>query len=121
MGRFENLRVFDEAHVLALNTGRVAKGIRSPLHDSLRNQMVRAAGSVPANIVEGRECESEKDFRRFLRYALASAGELEYHLLLACQYRLIDLDDFERLTKQTKLVKRMLRGLIRRLSDRAGG
>lgn len=41
---------------------------------SLRNQMVRAAMSIPANIVEGSGQESRLEFGRFLRYAANSAS-----------------------------------------------
>ncbi|MFN2638089.1 MAG: four helix bundle protein [Gemmatimonadaceae bacterium] len=39
--------------------------------------IIRAATSIPANIAEGRRQESEKEFARFLRYALNSSSELE--------------------------------------------
>jgi len=39
--------------------------------------------SIPANIAEGRRQKSEKEFARFLGYALNSSSELEYHLIVA--------------------------------------
>jgi four helix bundle protein len=55
--------------------------------------MFRAAASIPANIAEGRRQESEKEFGRFLRYALNSASELEYHIILARDTKAIPEDD----------------------------
>src|SRR4051812_18690769 len=57
--------------------------IRPSQHVSLRNQMVRASASIPTNIVEGSRQASRRDFGRFLGYALNSASELEYHLMLS--------------------------------------
>ena len=49
--------------------------------------MIRAAMSVPANIVEGRWQISEREFCRFLRYALNSCSELEYHIVIGNRSR----------------------------------
>ena len=71
--------------------------------------------SIPANIVEGRRQESEKDFARFLRYSLNSAFELEYHLLVARDVAAISDTDSAELMAETIEVRRMLYGLLRRL------
>ncbi|HMI56369.1 MAG TPA: four helix bundle protein, partial [Gemmatimonadaceae bacterium] len=64
MSDFKNLDVWQKAHALALHTYRVATGIRR-LHDvPLRAQIIRAAISIPTNIVEGRRQEGEKQFAR---------------------------------------------------------
>ena len=44
---------------------------------ALRDQLTRAAMSVPADIVEGSAHTSPREFARFVQYALASASELE--------------------------------------------
>ena len=72
--------------------------------------------SIPANIVEGRGQKSERDFARFLGYALNSSSELEYHLVVARDVRAISLNDFKSLFDQLIEVRKMLHGLIRRLS-----
>ncbi len=63
--------------------------------------------SVPANIVEGREQKSEAAFARYLRIAMGSASELEYHLLAAR-----DIGE-----SQVTEVRMVLHGLIRRLGS----
>jgi four helix bundle protein len=78
--------------------------------------MIRAAMSVPANIVEGRGQRSERDFARFLGYALNSTSELEYHLTVARDMRVITLTDFKSLVAQTIEVRKMLYGLLKRLN-----
>ncbi len=81
----------------------------------LRNQMVRAAISVPANIAEGCGRSGDREFRRFCRMALGSASELEYHLLLVRDLGLLPGPVYEPLGTQVVEVKRMLYGLIRSL------
>jgi four helix bundle protein len=67
------------------------------------------------NIVEGSGQDSRKEFCRFLRYSLNSAYELEYQWLLVKDIELLDEESWERLTKATVEIQKMLRGLIRRL------
>ena len=56
--------------------------------------------SIPANIVEGRRQESEKEFARFLRIALNSACELEYRLIVACDIGAMSESDCESLLRE---------------------
>jgi four helix bundle protein len=74
--------------------------------------------SIPANIVEGREQKSEAEFCRFLRYALSSASELEYHLIIARDINVISEAGFVGLLTQLKEVRMMLFGLLKRVDSR---
>lgn len=116
MQDFKKLKVWRKAHALALNAHRVAGKIRGASDVSLRSQLVRAAMSIPTNIVEGRAKESEREFGRFLRYALSSATELEYHLIAARDLELIREPDFLSLTTQVIEVRRMIHGLLNRMA-----
>src|SRR2546423_6745001 len=90
--------------------------MRGTRYASLRNQIFRAAMSIPANIAEGRRQKSEKEFARFLGYALNSSSELEYHLIVAKDTKVISQADFVSLVTQTITVRKMLYGLVRRIS-----
>ncbi|MBA2687770.1 MAG: four helix bundle protein [Gemmatimonadaceae bacterium] len=103
---------------MAVNVDRVAKRIRGGANSALKNQMIRAALSVPTNIVEGRAQRSEKDFARFLNYALGSAEELDYHLLIARDVKAITENDYRQSIATLSEVRKMLRGLIKKLSER---
>ena len=72
--------------------------------------------SVPANIVEGREQKSEAAFARYLRIAMGSASELEYHLLAARDIGAISGSELS-LEGQVTEVRMMLHGLVRRLES----
>ncbi len=80
--------------------------------------MLRAAMSIPANIVEGTGHQSTREFIRFLRIASGSASELEYHLLLAKDFGTISESEFRSLSSQAQQVRKMLYGLASRLSDK---
>jgi four helix bundle protein len=80
--------------------------------------MLRAAMSVPANIVEGRAQKSDREFARFLRIALGSAIELEYHLVLANDIKAISGSDFQAISGELIDIKKMLTGLIKRLDNK---
>lgn len=115
MSDFKKLRVWRKAHALTLNAHRVAASIRGRQYAALRSQMIRAAMSVTANIVEGREQKSEREFARFLGYALASTSELEYHLIVARDFRAITNNDFTSTLGQLIDVRKMLHGLMAKL------
>ena len=116
MADFKKLDVWQKAHALALCIDRTRKTIRSSEYASLRNQIFTAALSIPANIAEGRRKTSEKEFARFLGIAVASASELESHLIFARDANLISENDFVSLLSQTIVVRKMLYALIKRLS-----
>jgi four helix bundle protein len=108
---FKRLKVWRKAHALALDVHRIATRIRGSDNASLRNQMIRAAMSIPTNIVEGTGQKSGKEFARFIGFALNSASELESHLMFARDLQLIGANDFESLASRTVEVRKMLHGL----------
>jgi len=118
MADFKNLRVWHAAQQLALDANRIAAGLRGPGTASLRDQLVRAAMSVPTNIVEGTAHTSSREFLRFLGYALASTSEVEGHTRLAGSLQLISESDSKCLLNGVEAVRKMLHGLISRVKQR---
>lgn len=103
---------------MALNLHRVAGQIRGSKQASLRSQIIRAAMSALANIVEGCSQQSAREFSRFLRIALNSTSELEYHLLAARDLEAVRASDSLTLISQVIEVRKMLYGLLRYLATR---
>jgi four helix bundle protein len=124
MTDFKKLKVWQKAHVMALDVHRVAGQIRGPKQASLRSQIIRTGMSVPTNIVEGCGQQSAREFSRFLRIALNSTSELEYHLLAARDLGAVRASDSLTLISQVIEVRKMLYGLLRylasRVDDRSG-
>src|SRR5881394_841603 len=115
MSDFKKLQVWRKAHALALNVHRVATRIRGRDQVSLRSQMLRAAMSIPANIVEGTGKGSAREFCRFLTIAVGSTSELEYHLMMARDTGILTNADFDALCGETIEIRKMLCGLIAKL------
>ncbi len=115
MSDFKKLKVWQKAHALALSTTRVGGKIRGAPHLSLKSQLIRSAMSIPANIVEGRAQSSELEFARYLKIAIASASELESHLIMAFDLGAIPSTDYKALMESLTEVRMMMHGLIRKL------
>ena len=82
----------------------------------LTGQIRRAASSIPANLAEGCGVDRDVEFARYCGIARASASELEYHLLLAHDLKLLEAEDYAQLIERVVELKRMLTGLIQKLN-----
>jgi len=116
---FRKLRVWQEAQGVAVDAHRVAARMRGGSCATLRDQLSRAAMSVPTNIVEGSAHASPREFARYVQYALASVSELEGHIQLARDLDLITAHDFATLLERIVNVRKMLHGLLKRLNPTA--
>ena len=118
MHNFRRLLVWQKAHAATVNVEALLDRIPRRQNADLINQIRRAVVAVPANIVHGCGRATDRDVSRFLEIALASAGEVEYHLQLAADTRKIPREEF--IARQAELieVRRMLVGLIRKLNPR---
>ena len=118
MQDYKKLRVWQDAHRLALETYAATAYLKLPGAWPLRDQMHRAAISVPSNIAEGSGRSSDADFRRFLYHALGSLNELEYDFLLASDLGYLPAQVQAKATARIADVRRMLSGLIISLENR---
>jgi four helix bundle protein len=115
MSDFKNLKVWRAAHELTLLIFPVAGRMRGHGSALIRNQWLRATISVPTNIAEGSAKQSDAEFVRFLRIALGSVTECEYHLILAHDLHLIGGVDHTLLNGKTQVVGKMITALIKSL------
>jgi four helix bundle protein len=112
---FRALRVWRAAQDLAIDTHRVAPRMRGVGSSNLRDQLVRAAMSVPTNIVEGSVHRSSLEFARYVRYSIASVSEVEGHLQLARDVGMVTEPDYSSLLVRVADVRKMLYGLLKKL------
>ena len=110
-----NLKVWERAHGWTLDVYQSSKSFPREEMYGLTSQMRRASASIGANIAEGSCRRGDLDFARFLQMAAVSASELEYHLLLAKDLKLLQAPDYQRLSSRAAEVKRMLASLMQKL------
>lgn len=116
---FEDLEVWKKGCQLAVD-------LCVATHDSkdyaLKDQMQRSAVSIPSNIAEGAERDSEGDFIRFLRISKGSCGELRTQLYLSERIRQeLGKDSIKgsrNMINETRQISAMLQGLIQSIQRR---
>ncbi|MDB4915939.1 MAG: four helix bundle protein [Gemmatimonadetes bacterium] len=79
----KNLRITARARELALLIYRVTQALPKEERYGLTSQMRRAVVSIGSNIAEGCGRQADASLAPFLHYALGSANELEFQLVLA--------------------------------------
>ena len=115
MQDFHNLKVWQKSHHVVLGVYKLtAKFPKDELY-GLSSQTRRAASSIPANIAEGCARGGDAEFARFLCIAQGSAGELDYHLLLARDLKFLSTADYDRISAELNEVRRMLTVFIQKL------
>ena len=113
MQDYRKLVVWQKAHRLVLDVyADTATYLRQPDAWPLRDQLRRAAISIPSNIAEGAGRATKPDFRRFLFHSLGSANEVEYHFLLARDLGFLPMPLHQQRAREIQEVRRMLSGLI---------
>lgn len=85
---------------------------------AFKNQVLRSAISIPSNIAEGAERQSNKEFKYFLNVAKGSAAELRTQLYIGIETEMIEKELCQRLIKELKELSSMLQGLIKSLDKK---
>lgn len=113
--RFEDIEAWREARNLTRQIYQIAG--EGPLSKDygLRDQLQRAAVSVMANIAEGFDSGSNREFIKFLNYAVRSATEIQSHLYVALDQGYISQEEFDSLRDRTIKVKNLGSGFLRYL------
>jgi four helix bundle protein len=113
---FEDLGVWQRGCRLTVD---IFKAFSSCKNFSFKDQIQRAALSIPSNIAEGSERGSTKDFAHFLNIAKGSLGELRTQLYIARKLQLLTKPAFDALIAESKELSAMLEGLRRSILARA--
>lgn len=82
----------------------------------LQGQMRRASVSICANLAEECGRDSDREFRRFVRMAIASGCELQCETILSGDLAFLTEPAQNRLLDAVDELKRMLTGLAKRLT-----
>ena len=112
------LRVFHDAHRLALAIYKHTNTFPRDEWFGLRQQMRKAAVSVATNIVEGNARRTTKEYCNFLNIALGSASELAYLLTLVVELELIVPGIGATLRSDSSSVLRQMQALVGEMEAR---
>ncbi len=115
--RFEDLTAWQEARRLTEQVYRRTRSAVFVRDRELASQLRRAALSTVTNIAEGFGSGTKSEFRRFLRYAIRSAAEVQAGLYIALDQHLLPSDDFRRLFESAERLKSLCSALVRRLGQ----
>src|SRR5689334_5524127 len=102
MPGLESLVVWREAVSLAANVDEAAERLTGAASRRWADQIVRAAGSIAANIAEGYGKGVSRDCLRFLKIARGSKDELESHFAVMRLRKLLPEDVLAGLVDQTR-------------------
>jgi four helix bundle protein len=116
---YQQLRAWQSSHELALAAFRLSQSLRAG-HRWLADQLVRSAVSVPANIAEGYNRGSLRQFLHFLTIARGSLAEVEYYVLFVGDAKLSAPEKLEELGVLVNDTGSLLLGLIRSLQVKEG-
>jgi four helix bundle protein len=114
MPRYSNLLVWNHARKLVLEVTSATRGVRG--EGDLISQIRRASISVAANIAEGAERGSDRDFVRFLKIANGSNAETQALTLIAGDAGIFEARQVAQIVGISQEIQYMLRALMRRCS-----
>jgi four helix bundle protein len=107
---FHDLQVWREARGLAVSVYYATAGWRDY---GLRDQIRRAAVSVPSNVAEGDERDTDKDSVRFFYMAKGSLAELQTQIEIAVEVGLMPASTATPMLENAAALGRRLGALIK--------
>jgi four helix bundle protein len=117
MRNYKDLRVWEEAHRLALSVYKATQEFPKEERFGLTSQIRRASASIAANIAEGCGRRSDGEMARFVQIAMGSGAELSYHLLLARDLGFMKSEEYAELNASLERTMRMLSALSAKIRN----
>jgi four helix bundle protein len=114
MSGFESLVVWKKSSRLSVD---LYKAFSSLKDYGFRDQITRAGLSIPSNIAEGFERDSEREKANFLSYAKGSAGEVRTQILIGMEIGYINKKLGDKWVKETKEISKMLQVLATKIRN----
>ena len=116
--RFEDIQGWQEARTLTKKIYELTNKSPFKRDRGLCNQIQKASVSIMANIAEGFDRQSKREFIKFLYYASGSASEVQSHLYVALDQNYITEEVFEGTYKQAQKTKSLVNGFIKYLKGK---
>ncbi len=116
--RFEDLIAWQKARKLVRDIYTVTRRRPFSMDYSFRDQVRRAAVSIPSNIAEGFERARRSEFHQFLSIAKGSCAELRTQLYIAFDVEYISEPALKVLLQRAEEVGRVIGGLRSSIATR---
>ncbi len=112
---FESLNVWKRSSRMSATLYRELKTLKD---FGYRDQITRSGLSIPSNIAEGYERDSDAEVARFLSIAKGSCGELITQIYIGMEIGYIDKGKGKSWVEECKELSKMLAALIRKHRSR---
>jgi four helix bundle protein len=112
MGNFQELKVWQRAKDLAVYIYKITNDGQFAKDFGLRDQIRRAAVSIPSNISEGDELGTNKQAINFFYTAKGSTAEVLSQAIIANEIGYIDIDTCNRIKEECAAISGMTTRLI---------
>jgi len=112
MGNFQELKVWNKAKELAIFIYKVSRQGELAGDYGLRDQIRRSAISIPSNIAEGDELDTDRQSIKYFYIAKGSSAELLTQCTIAYEIGYLAKEHFEQIQKECRAISSMLTRLI---------
>jgi four helix bundle protein len=113
MGNFKKLLVWLKAKDLAVKVYKMTNSNPFIKDYGLKDQIRRSAVSIPSNIAEGDNLDTDRQSIRHFYIARGSTAELRTQLIISMEIGYIASEDFEELEKSCDEISAMLTAIIK--------
>jgi four helix bundle protein len=113
MGNFKKLLVWQKSKDLAVRIYKITDSGSIGKDFGLRDQMRRSAVSVPSNVAEGDNLDTDKQSIRHFYIARGSVAELRTQLVISMEIGYINKEIFEEFESSYNEIGAMLTSLIK--------
>lgn len=118
MRRFEDIKAWQLARKLVSEVYALTADRERRIDIGLKDQLRRAAVSTMANIAEGFERNSRKEFVQFLYIAKGSVGEVRSHMYITLDFGFFSKEDFDKIFLLSEEISKTIYGLIKSLKNK---
>ncbi|MBM9537893.1 four helix bundle protein [Desulfobulbus alkaliphilus] len=113
--KFEDLEVWKRSARLS---AEIYKALADLKDYGFKDQLCRSGLSVPSNIAEGMERDSQKEFLQFLRFAKGSCGELRTQVYIGQEIGYVEKQKAQAWIQESKEISSMIVGLMKSIKAR---
>lgn len=116
MRTYKNLLVWQKSIDLVTDIYKLTKSFPKDEIYGLVSQMQRAVVSVPSNIAEGSERNSDKEFAKFLHISRGSLAELETQIIISEKLGYINQEQCAYILNNCYEIGKMINGLLNKIN-----